>query len=99
MAGDVLGHFVPYHKLAVLVAVITTVVFSIAFSHSIVFEAEDLRHRPRPNALVGGPHRKVNASPYVSIVEVLHTPAEVRSMVRNDRSQAVLHSEGVRKST
>lgn len=91
MAGDVLGHFVPYHKLAVLVAVITTVVFSIAFSHSIVFEAKTSVIDLDQTRWSAGLIEKVNASPYVSIVEVLHTPAEVRSMVRNDRSQAVLY--------
>ena len=33
------GHFVPYQKLGVLVAVITSFVFSIILSHDVVFAA------------------------------------------------------------
>ena len=66
------GHFVPYHKLAVLVALITSFFFSITFSHDIVFEAPvaviDLDASRYSAQFI----EKLNASPYISVREVLH---------------------------
>lgn len=69
------GRFVPYHKLAVLVATVVSFVFSIFFSHDIVFEAPvsviDLDASRYSTAFI----EKLNATPYVSVREVRHSPA------------------------
>lgn len=84
------GRFVPYHKLAVLVALITSFFFSIAFSHSIVFEAPvaviDLDASRYSATLI----EKLNASSYISVREVHHSPANPNSFTRGDRVQGVL---------
>ena len=76
------GHFVPYHKLAILVAVITSFMFSIAISHDVVFEAPvaviDL-DQSRWSAQV---LEKLNASPLISVRRVVHTPVDVRGLTR-----------------
>ena len=76
------GRFVPYHKLSVLVATIVSLVFSIAFSHDVVFEAPvsviDLDTSRWSCAFI----EKLNASPYVSVREVLHSPANPRELTR-----------------
>ena len=85
------GHFVPYHKLAVLVALITSFFFSITFSHDIVFEAPvaviDLDASRYSAQFI----EKLNASPYISVREVLHSPADPRKLTRHDRVQGVLY--------
>ncbi|MDO5532427.1 ABC transporter permease [Sutterella sp.] len=78
------GHFVPYQKLAILVAVITSFAFSIAMSHDVVFEAPvaviDL-DQSRWSATV---IEKLNASPYMSVKRVTHSPSDPRTMTRGD---------------
>lgn len=84
------GRFVPYHKLSVLVATIVSLVFSIAFSHDVVFEAPvsviDLDASRWSCAFI----EKLNASPYVSVREVLHSPANPRELTRADAVQGVV---------
>ena len=85
------GRFVPYHKLAVLVATIVSFVFSIFFSHDIVFEAPvsviDLDASRYSTAFI----EKLNASPYVSVREVRHSPANPRELTRGDAVQGVVY--------
>ncbi len=40
------GKFIPYHKMAAAVALIVTVIFSVIFSHSTVFEGRISVYRP-----------------------------------------------------
>lgn len=83
------GHFVPYQKLGVLVAVITSFVFSIILSHDVVFEAPvavvDLDGSRWSADLI----KKLDASAYISVREVTHSPAEARELTKHDRVQAV----------
>lgn len=85
------GRFVPYHKLAVLVATVVSFVFSIFFSHDIVFEAPvsviDLDASRYSTAFI----EKLNASPYVSVREVRHSPANPRELTRGDAVQGVVY--------
>lgn len=85
------GHFVPYQKLAVLVALITGLAFSIALSHDVVFEAPvaviDLDQSRWSADLI----EKLNASPYMSVKEVTHSPANPRAMTRGDHVQGVVY--------
>lgn len=83
------GHFVPYQKLGVLVAVITSFVFSIILSHDVVFEAPvavvDLDGSRWSADLI----KKLDASAYISVREVTHSPADARELTKHDRVQAV----------
>lgn len=85
------GRFVPYHKLAVLVATVVSFVFSIFFSHDIVFEAPvsviDLDASRYSTAFI----EKLNATPYVSVREVRHSPATPRELTRGDAVQGVVY--------
>lgn len=85
------GHFVPYHKLAILVAVITSFMFSIAISHDVVFEAPvaviDL-DQSRWSAQV---LEKLNTSPLISVRRVVHTPVDVRGLTRGDSALGVVY--------
>lgn len=84
------GHFVPYQKLGVLVAVLVSLVFSIIVSHDVVFEAPvaviDLDGSRWSGDLV----RKLDASHYLSVRGVTHSPADALTLMKNDRVQAVL---------
>ena len=47
------GHFVPYQKLGVLVAVLVSLVFSIIVSHDVVFEVRPRSPPPTPRPAAG----------------------------------------------
>ena len=85
------GHFVPYHKLSVLVAIIAGFIFSIFMSHDIVFEARtaviDLDQTRWSAEVV----EKLNASPYVSIRRVTHSPVDPIELTKKDSTQAVIY--------
>ena len=85
------GRFVPYLKLAVLVATVVSFVFSIFFSHDIVFEAPvsviDLDASRYSTSFI----EKLNASPYVSVRDVRHSPANPRELTRGDAVQGVVY--------
>lgn len=83
------GHFVPYHKLGILVALITSFAFSIIVSHDVVFEAPvavvDFDGSRWSAELI----RKLDASAYISVRDVTHSPADARELTKHDRVQAV----------
>lgn len=85
------GHFVPYQKLAILVALITSFAFSIALSHDVVLEAPvavvDLDQSRWSAELV----EKLNASPNLSVRAVVHSPSDPRAMTRGDRFVGVVY--------
>lgn len=85
------GHFPPYHKMAVAVAVITTVVFAVIFAHGAVFEGRikviDLDHTPYSQALIN----EIDSSSYIEVTQVLHYPADVVALTRNDACLGVLY--------
>lgn len=85
------GHFVPYQKLAILVALITSFAFSIALSHDVVLEAPvavvDLDQSRWSAELV----EKLNASPNLSVKAVVHSPSDPRAMTRGDRFVGVVY--------
>lgn len=84
------GRFPPYHKMGIAVAVITTVAFSIILSHDVVFEAPvaviDLDQSRWSAELI----EKLNASSYMQVERVVHSPADPRRMTAHDRVQAVI---------
>lgn len=84
------GRFPPYHKMGIAVAVITTAAFSIILSHDVVFEAPvaviDLDQSRWSAELI----EKLNASPYMQVERVVHSPADPRRMTAHDRVQAVI---------
>ena len=84
------GRFPPYHKMGIAVAVITTVAFSIILSHDVVFEAPvaviDLDQSRWSAELI----EKLNASSYLQVERVVHSPADPRRMTAHDRVQAVI---------
>ena len=85
------GHFVPYQKLAILVALITSFAFSIALSHDVVLEAPvavvDLDQSRWSAELV----EKLNASPNLSVRAVVRSPSDPRAMTRGDRFVGVVY--------
>ena len=85
------GHFVPYQKLAILVALITSFAFSIALSHDVVLEAPvavvDLDQSRWSAELV----EKLNASPNLSVRAIVHSPSDPRAMTRGDRFVGVVY--------
>ena len=84
------GRFPPYHKMGIAVALITIVAFSIILSHDVVFEAPvaviDLDQSRWSAELI----EKLNASPYIQVERVVHSPADPRRMTAHDRVQAVI---------
>lgn len=84
------GRFPPYHKMGIAVALITTAAFSIILSHDVVFEAPvaviDLDQSRWSAQLI----EKLNASPYMQVERVVHSPADPRRMTAHDRVQAVI---------
>ena len=71
------GHFIPYHIAAFMMAILTTLIFSLIMTHATVFEGKiaviDLDATNYSTSLV----ESLNTSSYVEITEVYHTPLPV----------------------
>lgn len=93
------GHFVPYHKTAIAVAAVTTVLFSIVFAHSTIFEGRiavvDLDHSKLSTELI----EQINTNSYIKVGEVWHSPVNVVKLMAHDRHLGVLYiPKGLEKS-
>lgn len=93
------GHFVPYYKAAMTIAVIIALIFSIVLTHGSVFEGKvaviDLDGSSYSTELIS----KINTSSYIKITEVLHAPVDPAVLVSHDRNLGVLYiPKGLEKS-
>lgn len=93
------GHFIPYHKTALIVAAVVALLFSLVFSHATVFEGKiaviDLDSTSTSTALV----QKVNTSPYIEVTEVIRTPINPEILTAHDLNLGVLYiPKGLEKS-
>ncbi|QBP98778.1 ABC transporter permease [Yersinia enterocolitica subsp. palearctica] len=93
------GHVIPYHKVAIVVAAIIALLFSLVFSHSTVFEGKiaviDLDASNYSTALI----QKINTSPYIEVTQVLHSPMNPEILTAHDRNIGVLYiPKGLEKS-
>lgn len=85
------GKFIPYHKMAAAVALIVTVIFSVIFSHSTVFEGRiSVIDLDGSKASVQFIHA-LDASSYIHVKEVIRYPLERDFMLRHDRVLGVLY--------
>lgn len=85
------GKFIPYHKMAAAVALIVTVIFSVIFSHSTVFEGRiSVIDLDGSKASVQFIHA-LDASSYIHVQEVIRYPLECDFMLRHDRVLGVLY--------
>lgn len=85
------GHFMPYHKLSVIVAVMVMILFGVVFSHGSVFEGTidviDLDKSQYSQDLI----ESINSSAYIRVGKIYHAPANVQELTRNDRCLGVLY--------
>lgn len=93
------GHVIPYHKVAIVVAAVIALLFSLVFSHSTVFEGKiaviDLDASNYSTALI----QKINTSPYIEVTQVLRSPMNPEILTAHDRNIGVLYiPKGLEKS-
>lgn len=85
------GHFIPYHIAAFMMAILTTLIFSLIMTHATVFEGKiaviDLDATNYSTSLV----ESLNTSSYVEITEVYHSPLPVDKLLEHDRNIGVLY--------
>ncbi|MCR5084033.1 MAG: ABC transporter permease, partial [Succinivibrionaceae bacterium] len=85
------GHFPPYQKMAIMIALATCVIFSIIFQHGEVFEGRiaviDLDHSAYSTHLI----ERVDASAYVDVDRVYHYPVDPRTLTAHDANIGILY--------
>ncbi len=84
------GHFIPYHKLAFLASLVTTVVMSLIFSQMGVIEAPvsvvDLDRTAASARMITA----ADSSRDIRVAEVIRGPADPAALTRHDRTVGVL---------
>ena len=84
------GHFVPYHKTAIVVAAVVAFLFSVVFHHTTVFEGRiaviDLDHSTLSTRLI----EEINTNSYIEVDDVWHTAVDVTKLTQHDRHLGVL---------
>ncbi|MBW5817494.1 ABC transporter permease [Yersinia kristensenii] len=93
------GHVMPYHKVAIVVAAVIALLFSLVFSHSTVFEGKiaviDLDASHYSTELI----QKINTSPYIEVTQVVHSPINPEILTSHDRNIGVFYiPKGLEKS-
>ncbi len=85
------GHFVPYHKMAITVAILVTVLFSAIFAHSTVFEGKiaviDLDRTSTSSRLI----QELDSSSYITVAKVYTYPQSVVRLCAHDEVYGVLY--------
>ncbi len=98
------GKFVAYHKTAFAVVFVVATIFALVFTHASIFEGKigvvDLDASDYSRELI----ELVNASPYIEVHEVYHSPVPVATLVAHDRLLGVLYipkglEEGVKRGS
>lgn len=93
------GHFIPYYKVAIGMAAVVALIFSLILSHGSVFEGKiaviDLDGSKYSSELIS----KINTSPYIEVTEVIHSPINPITLVSHDRNLGILYiPKGLEKS-
>ncbi|MCG5030757.1 ABC transporter permease [Mesosutterella sp. OilRF-GAM-744-9] len=85
------GHFVPYHKLSVMAAVVTTVVLGLFFTQMSVIEAPvaviDLDRTTQSAALISA----LDSSRDIRVAKVVRSPVNPESLLRQDELVGVIY--------
>lgn len=85
------GRFIPYHKLALMAATLTMILFGVIFSHGSVFEGTievvDLDHSRLSQNIIDS----LNSSSYIKVHQVFHYPVDPVYLTRHDRALGVLY--------
>lgn len=99
VAAMMSGHVMPYRKVAIVVAGVIALLFSLVFSHSTVFEGKiaviDLDASQYSAELI----QKINTSSYIEVTQILRTPVNPEILTAHDRNIGVLYiPKGLEKS-
>ncbi len=85
------GHFIPYHKLCFLVALIVTTIFSFVLSNNKILDGKvavvDLDRSHTTATLI----ERIDASAYIEVTSVFHTPVDVKQLLAHDAQLGVLY--------
>lgn len=85
------GRFMPYHRLSLMIALITCLVFSIALSHQVVFKGRvavvDLDSSSWSQHFI----ELLNTSSYIQVTDVFRNPVDPVALVMGDRNLGVLY--------
>lgn len=85
------GHCMPYHKLALVVALITCLFFCIFLQHQIAFDGRiaiiDLDNSRYSRELA----QKLDASAYIEVTDIFYNAVPVSSLLMEDRNMGVLY--------
>lgn len=93
------GHFIPYHKAAIMVAAVVALLFSLILQHGSVFNGRiaviDLDGSYTSAEMI----RKINTSSYIEITEVINHPVNPELLTSHDNNLGVLYiPQGFEKS-
>lgn len=85
------GKGMPYEKVAIMVAVVVTLLFSALLSHNYIQKGEivviDVDNSKTSRTLV----ETMNASPYIKVKAVLNMPTEPQKLLQQDACLAVIY--------
>lgn len=85
------GQGMPYEKVAIMVAVVVTVLFTVAFGNNIIKDAPvaiiDLDNSKYSHEVID----KINASEYMKVTAVINTPVEPETLFYQDKNVAVIY--------
>ena len=93
---DELAHFfsgrgAPYGKIAMIVALVVTLVFPVVFSNNYIKDGKvaviDLDNSNYSHEFID----TINASPYIKVQEVINTPVDTKTLLYRDHCLAVLY--------
>ena len=85
------GRFMPYHRLSLMIALITCLVFSVALSHQVVFKGRvavvDLDSSSWSQHFI----ELLNTSSYIQVTDIFRNPVDPVALVMGDRNLGVLY--------
>ena len=85
------GRFMPYHKISLMIALVTCLIFSVALSHQVVFKGRvavvDLDGSSWSQHFL----EQVNTSSYIQVTEIFRNPVDPLTLVMGDRNLGVLY--------
>lgn len=85
------GHFVPYHKLCVMVVIVVSILFSFLLCNPKIYDGQiaviDLDRSHYSTQLI----ERINASSYIEVREVVNVPVNPEKLMGHDRNLGVLY--------